>query len=160
MVVRPTARVNYRGVEYSVPACTIGQTVTLHLQQEQVAIYLAQEHLATHPRFPDNGKSSILHEHAEELFQSKRGKPYIQRQLLWDLAPIVEPYLTELVHRLPLAWADDIEATYELYKRIGRRDLLAAIELAIESRCFGSEYLIEIVEHTNSSSMPEPVQSF
>jgi len=150
VVVRPTARVHYRGMEYSVPAETTGQTVTLHLRQRQVAIYLDERLLAEHPRFPENGKSSILAEHAEELFQIKRGKPYAQRQLLLDLAPIVEPYLTELVHRRPLAWEDDVDATYELYQRIGRSDLLAAIELAIELRCFGSEYLLEIVEHSGA----------
>ena len=151
VVVRPTARVHYRGVEYSVPAETIGQSVTLHLQQAQVALYLGERHLATHPRFPDNGKSSILSEHAQELFQSRRGKPYAQRQLLLDLDPLVEPYLTEMVHRRPLAWQEDVDATYGLYQRIGRSELLAAIELAIELRCFGSEYLLEIVEPTGNS---------
>jgi transposase len=153
VVVRPTARVHYRGLEYSVPADTLGQTVTLHLQQRQVAIYLDDRLLAEHPRFPENGKSSVLSEHAEELFQIKRGKPYAQRQLLLDLAPIVESYLTELVHRRPLAWEKDVDATYELYQRIGRSDLLAAIELAIELRCFGSEYLLEIVEHAGASPL-------
>lgn len=150
VVVRPTARVHYRGMEYSVPAETTGQTVTLHLQQKQVAIYLDERLIAEHPRFPENGKSSVLPEHAEELFQVKRGKPYAQRQLLLDLDPIVEPYLTELVHRRPLAWEGDVDATYQLYQRIGRSDLLAAIELAIELRCFGSEYLLEIVEHAGA----------
>ena len=152
-VVRPTARVHYRGLEYSVPADTIGQAVTLHLQQSQVAIYLGDRHLATHPRFPENGKSSVLSDHAQELFQSRRGKPYAQRQLLLDLAPLVEPYLTELVHRRPLAWEDDVDATYQLYQRIGRSELLAAVELAIEQRCFGSEYLLEIVECTGALSL-------
>ncbi|WP_404790621.1 IS21 family transposase [Altericista sp. CCNU0014] len=41
-VVCPTARVHYRGMEYSVPAVAIGQTVTLHLQQQRVAIYLGR----------------------------------------------------------------------------------------------------------------------
>ena len=149
-VVRPTARVHYRGLQYSLPATSIGQTVTLHLQQEQVAIYLGDKHLATHPRFPENGKSSVLHEHAEELFESRRGKPYAQRQLLLDLDPLVEPYLTELVHRRPLAWQNDVEAIYQLYQRIGRNDLLAAIELAVEQRCFGSEYLSAMVEQAAS----------
>jgi hypothetical protein len=42
-VVRPTARVHYRGIAYSVPAASIGQTVTLPLQQEQVSIYLGSD---------------------------------------------------------------------------------------------------------------------
>jgi transposase len=146
VVVRPTARVHYRGMEYSVPAQTIGQTVTLHLQQEQVVIYLGERFLAKHPRFPENGKSSVKSEHAKELFQFQRGKPYAQRQLLLDLDPMVEPYLTELVHRRPQAWEPDVDQMYRLYERIGRTDFLAAIALSTEERCFGSEYLLAIAE--------------
>ena len=69
-----------------------------------------------------------------------------ERQLLWDLDPSVEPYLTELVHRRPNNWEIDIARMYELYLKIGRSDLLAAIALAIEQRCFGSEYLSAIAD--------------
>jgi len=145
-VVRPTARVRYQNIDYSVPAECIGQEVTLHLQQEAVSIYLGSRLLATHPRFPQNGRSSILPDHAKELFRWQRGKPYAQRQLLWDLDPSVEPYLTELVHRRPNNWEIDIARMYELYLKIGRSELLAAIDLAIEQRCFGSEYLSAIAD--------------
>jgi transposase len=146
VVVRPTARVHYRGLEYSVPAATMGQTVTLHLQQQHVAIYLGNTFLAEHPRFPENGKSSVLSNHAQELFQFRRGKPYAQRQLLLDLDPMVQPYLTELVHRRPQSWEGDVDHLYRLYEQIGRTDFLAALSLAIEARCFGSEYLLAIAE--------------
>ena len=59
----------------------------------------------------------------------------------------MEPYLTELVHRRPQAWAEDVDLTYQLYEKVGRTELLAAIELAVEVRCIGSEYLLEFVEH-------------
>jgi transposase len=145
-IVRPTARVHYQSKEYSVPAAAIGQTVTLQLQREQVAIYLGNQRLAIHPRFPENGKSSVLSDHAQELFRFQRGKPYAQRQLLLELdPPLVEPYLTELVHRRPQSWEPDIDQMYALYEQVGRSDLLAAIALATEQRCFGGEYLQEIV---------------
>ena len=146
VVVRPTARVHYKGLEYSVPAESIGQTVTLHLQEKQIAIYQGDKHLADHPRFPENGKSSVLSPHAQQLFQFKRGKPFAQRQILLDLDPIMEPYLTELVHRRPLTWEPEVEAIYSLYEQIGRADLLAAVALVTEERCFGSEYLIDIAQ--------------
>jgi transposase len=145
-VVRPTARVHYRGIEYSVPAATIGQTVTLHLQLSTVVIYLGERKLCEHPRLPENGRSSVQFDHAQELFRCRRGKPYAQRQLLLDLDESVEPYFTELVHRRPQGWEKDIEQIYDLYQRIGRADLLAAIALATEQRCFGAEYLIAITQ--------------
>ncbi len=159
VVVRPTARAHYRGLEYSVPAEAIGQTVTLHLQQTQVEIYLGDRLLAEHPRFPENGKSSVLSKHAEQLFQFRRGKPYAQRQILLDLDPMVEPYLTELVHRCPSGWESHVDQLYQLYERIGRTDFLAAIDLASEARSFGSEYLIHIageLTETKNSTMVAP----
>lgn len=157
VVVRPTARAHYRGMEYSVPADTIGQTVTLHLQQTQVSLYLAERHLGDHPRTPANGKSSVLAEHAQQLFIFKRGKPFAQRQILLDLDPLVEPYLTELVHRRPQTWQPDVEALYDLYQHIGRADFLAAIALATEERCFGSEYVQAIVQATPEGLTPPPL---
>ena len=153
-VVRPTARVAYRGIEYSVPASSIGQTVTLHLQHEQVSIYLSERHLADHPRWPENGKSSILSEHAQQLFTFKRGKPFAQRQILLDLDPSVEPYVTELVHRRPHTWQPDIEQMYQLYEQVGRADLLAAIALATEARCFGSEYVLAMLQSATPGLTP------
>ena len=151
VVVRPTARVHYRGMEYSVAAQTIGQTVTLHLLESKVAIYLGEKFLAEHPRVPDNGHSSIHADHAQELFRFRRGKPFAQRQLLLDLDPLVEPYLTELVHRRPQGWHRDVEQIYQLYEQVGRTDLLVAIALATEQRCFGGEYLLAIVQsHSHS----------
>ncbi len=147
-VVRPTARVRYQNVDYSLPAQYIGQSVTLHLQQEVVNIYLGHRWLTTHPRFPENGKSSVLADHAEELFSTQRGKPYAQRQFLLDLDPGVEPYLTELVHRRPNHWESDIEVMYQLYRQLGRHDFLAAIALATEQRCFGAEYLVAITQES------------
>ena len=157
VVVRPTARVHYRGLEYSVPADVIGQTVTLHLQARQVAIYLGDRLLAEHPRFPENGKSSVLSHHAEQLFQFRRGKPYAQRQILLDLDPLVEPYLTELVHRCPLGWERHVDTIYQLYEQMGRADLLASIALATEVRCFGSEYLLSIADTLSPSAVTAPM---
>jgi len=157
-LVRPTARVHYRGIAYSVPAESIGQTVTLHLQQEQVVIYLGERQVAEHPRFPENGNSSILTQHARQLFVFKRGKPFAQRQLLLDLDPLLEAYLTELVHRRPCTWEDDIDCIYQLYEQIGRADLLAAIALATEARCFGSEYLLAIA-HPAAAPLSSPTHS-
>lgn len=154
VVVRPTARVVYHGIEYSVPAETIGQMVTLHLMEHRVAIYLGERLLGEHPRFPDNGRSSVLADHAQELFRFRRGKPYAQRQLLLDLDPSVEPYLTELVHRRPQGWERDVEQIYQLYEQVGRADILAGIALATEQRCFGGEYLLAIIQSGSFSAHP------
>jgi hypothetical protein len=80
------------------------------------------------------------------LIQHFCGKPYAQRQLLLDLDPTVEPYLTELVHRRPNYWEGDVEVMYRLYRAIGRADFLAAVALAVEQHCYGGEYLVTIAD--------------
>ena len=87
-VVRPTARVRYQNIDYSVPAECIGQEVTLHLQQETMSIYLGSRLVATHPRFPENDKSSILATHAQELFRWQRGKPYARATITLGSGPV------------------------------------------------------------------------
>lgn len=155
-VVRPTARVRYENCDYSVPAAAIGQAVTLQIQEEKVAIYLGERQLAEHPRIPENGRSSVLPEHAQEMFVFKRAKPYAQRQLLLDLDPgFMEPYLTELVHRRPHSWDRDVDQMFALYESIGRTDFLTAVALAIEERCFGAEYLLAISRLDTTAMLQE-----
>jgi len=60
----------------------------------------------------------------------------------WDLDPSVEPYLTLCID------AQTIGKLFcsMMYLRMGRSELLAAIDLAIEQRCFGSEYLSAVAD--------------
>lgn len=76
------------------------------------------------------------------------------RQLLLELDSSVEAYLTELVHRRPHSWETDVERIYQLYRQIGRTELLAALALATEERCFGSEYLIAIATDEPQAGQP------
>jgi transposase len=141
VVVRSTARVVHQGFEYSVPAQYCGQTVSLHLRAQEVAIYVLQECIATHPRLPENGTCSILPEHLQESFVTDRGRIYAKRQLLLDLAPSLQAYLTEVVHRRPLNWEADVDSLYELYLRLGYQPFVELIAQATEQKCFGSEYI-------------------
>jgi transposase len=79
---------------------------------------------------------------------------FAQRQMLLDLDPSVEPYVTELVHRRPHTWRPDIEQMYQLYEQVGRADLLAAIALATEARCFGSEYVLAMLQSATPGLTP------
>ena len=98
-----------------------------------------------------------MSDHAQQLFTFKRGQPFAQRQMLLDLDPVVEPYLTERVHRRPQPWQPDVEQMDHLYEQIGRADWLAAIALATEARCFGSDYLLAIVQSATPALTPPAI---
>ena len=71
----------------------------------------------------------------------KRGKPFAQRQILLDLDPVVEPYITELVHRRPRPGKRMWRRSTRFMSALAAPILLAAITLASEEGCCGSEYL-------------------
>lgn len=141
-VVRSTGRVAHDGCQYSVSSRYRGQVATLHLRADTVEVYIGHVLESVHPRVPENGRCSVLPQHAEEMFAYPRGKHYAKRQLLLDLSPIVEPYLTELVHRRPMTWERDVEQLYRLYCEIGHSCFLEALSAAWEGGQIGAEYLI------------------
>ena len=150
-VVRTTGRVAHDGYQYSVSSRFRGQVATLHLRADTVEVYIGHEQVSKHPRIPENGRCSVLPEHAEEMFVYPRGKHYAKKQLLLDLSPIVEPYLTELVHRRPMTWERDIEQLYSLYRDIGHSSFLEALSAAREGDQIGAEY---VVHHSRQIRLP------
>lgn len=140
-IVRPTGRVVYNGIAYSVPAKYRGQTATLLLSERHVTIHVGNELVAEHDRFPPNGRSSVLPAHAEEMFTFQRGTPFAKRQLLLDLHPTVEPFLTELVHRRPRTWEHDVTTLYEVYQSVGHHRFLVALQDAWADHQIGAEYV-------------------
>lgn len=141
-VVRPTGRVAHDGYQYSVSSRYRGQVATLHLRADTVEVYVGHVLESKHSRIPENGRCSVLPEHAEEMFAYPRGKHYAKRQLLLELSPVVEPYLTELVHRRPMTWERDVEQLYSLYREIGHSCFLEALSSAWEGSQIGAEYLV------------------
>src|SRR5688572_14792161 len=115
VVVSAQGRVRHAGVDYSMPADTLGQTATLHLYEDRLEIVTKTGAVVAHPRRTRG--ASILPEHRAALLDrvhGARGQLYFQRQSLWELGPHAEAWLTELVHRRPARWRPDVEACFAL----------------------------------------------
>ncbi|MBF8305808.1 MAG: transposase [Acidobacteria bacterium] len=153
-VVRPTGRVAHDGLQYSVSSRYRGQAATLHVRADTVEVYIGHVLESTHPRIPENGRCSVLPQHAEEMFTYPRGKHYAKRQLLLDLSPIVEPFLTELVHRRPMTWERDVKQLYDLYREIGHSCFLESLAAAWEGGQIGAEYLVHHSRQIRLPGMP------
>jgi transposase len=142
VVVSAQARVRHAGVDYSMPADTIGQTATLHLYEERIELVTKAGALVRHPRRARG--ASILPEHRAAVLarvHGARGQLYFQRQSLWELGPEAEAWLTELVHRRPAQWRPDVEACFTLLQDYGAAAMHAAFAWGVRHGAIGAEYV-------------------
>lgn len=141
--VGPTGVVLFDANEYSMPPKAIGLPGTLFLFRDRVRI-VAGRHEAEHERLPGKKQRSLLPAHRSAMVASvsgKRGKRYLKRQHLLELGPAALDYLTEIVHRRPRAWYDDVDRLHEMLDRHGDAALRGAFEQALSEQTFGWEYV-------------------
>lgn len=141
--VGPTGYVTFETQQYSMAPEAIGIAGTLFLYREHVRI-VAGRFDSTHERLFERGAKSTLSGHRAShvaAVSGRRGKLYLKRQQLLDLGSVVFEYLTELVHRRPLAWNMEIERMHELLETYGESALVASTARALSERCFGAEYV-------------------
>jgi transposase len=135
------ARVRFRGSAYSTPASWIGQPVVVRVHPMQVVLQHLKEQVV-HPRYPENGRYSLLPEHREALFVKPRGELMAKRQILMDLSPVAERFFTELVHRRPQSWrGHDLPVVWTLFEQHGAARLTAAFAHCLAQGAIGGEYL-------------------
>jgi transposase len=142
VVVSAQSRVRHAGVDYSMPADTLGQTATLHLYEDRIEIVTKTGAVVPHPRRTRG--VSILPEHRAALLDrvhGARGQLYFQRQSLWELGPQAEAWLTELVHRRPARWRPDVEACFALLQDYGPAALHDAFTWGVQHGAIGAEYV-------------------
>ena len=63
-----------------------------------------------------------------------------------DLCPAAEWFLTEVRHRRPETWKDDVDAAYELLEHYGEEAVCGALVEASRRETVGSEYLEAILD--------------
>jgi transposase len=109
--VGPTGTVLHEGHAYSMPPEAISMPATLYLYAQRVRI-VAGRYEAEHPRKFAAQESSWLAQHRAAMVSAvsgKRGKRYLKRQQLLELGEPALLYLTEIVHRRPRAWSEDVD---------------------------------------------------
>lgn len=142
--VGPTAHVVHDTHRYSMPAEAAGLPGTLYLYPDRVRIR-AGRFEAEHPRlFERNGHSTLAEHRADRLatIAGKRGKRYLKRQDLFELGSIAHEFLTELVHRNPRSWSDDVDALWDALQHAGDDPLRFALHMAVAERRFTAAAVI------------------
>ncbi len=141
--VGPTGTVLHDGHAYSMPPEAISMPATLYLYADRVRI-VAARHEAMHPRKFAAHEGSALAEHRAAMVAAvsgKRGKRYLKRQLLLELGEPAIRYLTEIVHRRPRQWFEDVDRLHAILQRHGPEVLRRAMEEGLKEQMFGALYV-------------------
>jgi transposase len=153
-VVRTDGYCEFESLRYFAGLSYVGRSLTFRVGREQVAIFADADLVARHPREPLNGKYSVLPEQRHQLLEKRGARPYSKRQLLMDLCPAAEWFVTELRHRRPDTWKEDIDDAYDLLERHGDEALRDALIVAGREETVGSEYLEAILRgHAKSEEV-------
>lgn len=144
-VVRTDGYCEFDGLRYFAGLDYVGRSLTLRVGRDHLTILAGADLLARHPRQPLNGKYSVLPEQRHELLGKPGARPYSKRQLLMDLCPAAEWFATELRHRRPDTWKDDIDEAYALLEHYGDEALREALIVSSRQETVGAEYLEAIL---------------
>ena len=144
--VRTDGYVEHNALRYYAGMEHVAKIVTLLVGEDDCVIHDGFDVLAEHPRYPLNGKYSILEEQRHELLRKPGARPYMKRQLLLDLCPAGEWLLTELRHRRPELWTEEVDRLFELLTCHGDERLREALIASARAETVGAEYVEAYLE--------------
>jgi transposase len=146
------------GHAYSMPPEAISMPATMYLYAQRVRI-VAARYEAEHPRKFGAQESSSLPEHRAAMVAAvsgKRGKRYLKRQQLLELGEPAIRYLTEIVHRRPRQWYEDVDRLHQILQSHGPEVLRRAMEEGLKQQIYGAFYVERSLQP--GLSFPQVVQ--
>jgi hypothetical protein len=139
--------VSFQGYRYSMQPETIGVPGMLWLYPERVRI-VAGRYERVHARVPEQGRDSFHPEdRTARLAQvaGRRGRLYLKRQEILDLAPAAEIFLTEIVHRHRFTWQGEVEQLHGALVQHGPAALHRALAIAHERELYGAPHVLRLL---------------
>jgi hypothetical protein len=132
------------------PPEAISMPGTLYLYAGRVRI-VAGRHEVVHPRkfIPHEGSTLASHRAAMVAAVSgKRGKRYLKRQQLLELGEPAFLYLTEIVHRRPRQWFDDVDRLHDILQSHGPNVLRRAMEEGLQEQIFSATFIERFLQRS------------
>ena len=145
-VVRTDGFVELEGLRYFAGFQLVGRTLTVRVGQDRVFLQVPEGEAIVHPRYPTNGKYSVLERQRGQLLTKPGARPYIKRQLLMDSCPAAEWFMTELRHRRPDQWQEEVDVLFSLLEMHGEPAIRDALIEASRRGVVGCEYVVAILE--------------
>lgn len=140
-VVRTDGFCELDGLRYFAGFTHVGQALTVRLGRDEVHIHAGDGPAHVHPRRPGNGKYSVLPEQREELLTKEGARPFVKRQILMDLCPAAEWFMTEVRHRRPRQWEDEVDRVFRLLEAHGEPAVRDALIEVARRGVAGAEYV-------------------
>jgi transposase len=149
--VGPTGEVIHDTHSYSMPPESAGFPATIYLYRDRLRIE-AGRYESVHDRQRGYRQVSRLPEHrASHLaaISGKRGKRYLKRQHVFETGEAAVRFLTEITHRKPRSWSEDVDRLHDLLQQCGPAALDRALELAVAQDEFSVDFVARLlrVEH-------------
>ena len=91
---------------------------------------------------------STLEEHRAQRIASvagRRAKQYMKREHVLEVGEPAHDYLTEVIHRRPREWDNEIDRLHELLQLYGKDALRGAFQHALVEQTFGAEYVAHVL---------------
>jgi hypothetical protein len=129
---------------------------TLYLYPQHVRIVAGT--LGTeHPRMFVAQENSWLAEHRAQMVSAVSGKRG-QRQPILELGESAYGYLTEIVHRRPREWPQELDRLHAILQSHGPEVLRRAIEEGRKQQIFGGLYVEQYLQQEFSFSQGTPLK--
>jgi hypothetical protein len=139
----PTATVLHEGHAYSMPPEAISMPAPLYLYGQRARI-IAGRYEAVHPRKLEAHEGSSPAEHRAArvaAVSGRRGPRYLKRQQLLEWGEPAIRYLTEIVHRRPRQWFQDVDRLHAIRQSHGLEVLRRAMEAGLQEQVVGALYV-------------------
>jgi transposase len=144
--VTPRCRVVLDTNRYSVPSLYASQQLTLHAFPDRLCLYHAHKLVATHPRCYERHRDFEDPDHVKELLdQRRRARDAKWLLTFYTISPHSETYHQQLTarHLNERVHINKIVALTEIH---GTEKVALAIEDAIQSQAYSSQYIENILE--------------
>jgi transposase len=158
-IVSSHARVEFDGNSYSVPPQVVGKTVTLRANADSVRMIHNGEEIARHQRCYDRRQIVRQVEHQLQALRMRHELRGNDIEAAFDaLGDSARKFHLEL-RRQPLRTSRHLRQLLNLVRLYGRRDVLHAIDQALEFRTFDAAYVEMLVfQERRRRELPSPTQ--
>ncbi len=144
---------------YSVPTQWVGQTLTVRIHPQRIALFDGLEQVASHRRHLGRHARIVVPEHFEAVFARKpRARVMLYRDWLVGLSPAVAGYLGQVCHKHYDQMEVQILRLYALAREVSEADFVAAVTLAAEQQAISADYVSAILR-TSQPMAPRALPS-
>jgi hypothetical protein len=156
--VTPHARIHFDGNRYSVPPELVRKTGLLRASATELRIEYQGKEVARHPRCFEKGQLVVHPDHRLAALKARRRCRVSQREEEFDaLGPVAREFHQKLL-TAPVQPGVHLRRLLGLVRLYGRREVLAAIGLALQYQTYDAAYVETLLlQERRRQEIPSPM---